>query len=172
MGWGKGRLDGSSEKSPEASCTASVANWYIQHTSCVLLLTALVCIDTYHKESCQESRNIEGLHLNLQSNNRLVKLRQFWGKVELTASLEGVEAQGPDVQPALPKLEEHCAAPAFSAVKITLPAPCQINENAAGDWGYQLRNTQDCYLLTERGHFSASNLQLRRCAGLRVGPRM
>lgn len=76
------------------------------------------------------------------------------------------------MQLALPKLEEHHVAPALSEEKTTLLAPYKNDENAAGDWGYQLRNIQECYLLTERGHFSASNLQLRRHAGLLVGPRM
>lgn len=69
------------------------------------------------------------------------------------------------MQLALPKLEQHRVASELTEVQITLPAACKINENAAGDWGYQLRNTQEGYLLTERGHFSASNLQLpdRQC---------
>ena len=74
------------------------------------------------------------------------------------------------MQPALPKLEEHHVAPALSEVKITLLAPCKFDENAAGYWDYQLRNTQEYYFLTESRHFSASNLQLRRHTGLLVGP--
>lgn len=44
---------------------------------CILLLASLHFIDTFNKELCPESRRIEGSHLNLQSNNRLVKTRQF-----------------------------------------------------------------------------------------------
>lgn len=50
--------------------------------------------------------------------------------------------------------------------------PCTVPNrcDAAGQGGYQLRDMRECYLLTERGHFPASNLQLRRHAGLLVEP--
>lgn len=68
-----GRVDGSSEKSPEASHTASMAQ--LIHTTSLLAFP--LCIDTYTTESRQKSRKIESLHSNSQSNNSLVKLRQF-----------------------------------------------------------------------------------------------
>lgn len=71
---------------------------------------------------------------------------------------------------ALPSLEEPSVAPVLSKIEITLFALCKINENAAGDCGHQLGSTQECYLLTEKGHFPASTLQLRRHAGLPVQP--
>lgn len=89
--------------------------------------------------------------------------------MELTGSPEGSKQQDSAAQLALPKLEERRAAPELSEVKIPLFTWRKHNENAAGDWGHRLRNTQECYLLTEMGHFSASNLQLRRHAGLLVG---
>lgn len=69
---------------------------------------------------------------------------------------------------ALPRLEEPRVTPVLSEIEITLLALCKINENAAGEHGHQLGSTQECYLLTEKGHFPASTLQLRRRAGLLV----
>lgn len=78
------KVNGSSEKSPEASCSANTHTHNIP--ACVLLL--------------------ENLCLNLQSTNRLVKRRQIWSKVKLTALCRS-EQQAADVQPALPRLQEH-----------------------------------------------------------------
>lgn len=71
---------------------------------------------------------------------------------------------------ALPSLEEHSVTPVLSEIEITIFALCKINENAAGDHGCQRGSTQECYLLTQKGHFPASTLQLRRRARLLVQP--
>lgn len=139
--------------------------------ACILLLAFLVCIDTYNKESCQKAEKLKAYVWIYSPTTGLLN----WGSFEVKSSWQPL-LKDPSSRnlmcSRLFKLEEHHVAPAFSEVKITLLAPCKIDENAAGDWGYQLRNTQECYLLTERGHFSASNLQLRRHTGLLVGPCM
>lgn len=71
---------------------------------------------------------------------------------------------------ALPSLEEHSVTPVLAEIEITLFALCKIYENAAGDYGHQVGSTQECYLLTEKGRFPASTLQLRRPAGLLAQP--